>query len=267
MKYIRLSLFIIVLPAIFFLTSGAKQRNAQPKPPPRDGQAPPRSDKKTPRQRDSGASGKDVHRSASSATSGSVTIKAEVWADNWFAFYLGETLVQEDSVSITTERSFNSEVVIFQADYPMMLNFVIKDFKQNDSGLEYINTRRQQMGDGGFIAQFTDTVTGSVVAVTNAAWTCLVVHEAPLNKRCAKEANPVAGVAPCDFVALDEPDGWKNLNFDDSSWKHATEYTTAQVRPKDGYDRISWDRSARLIWTSDLETHNTILCRLKLDAP
>ncbi len=259
MKYRLIAYCITVFLTIFLLAAGANRGHAQPKPPPPRGGQPP--------QRNSGAAGQDVHRSVSSATSGSVTIKAEVWADNWFAFYLGDTLVQEDSVSITTERSFNAEVVTFQADYPMMLNFVIKDFKQNDSGLEYIGTRRQQMGDGGFIAQLTDTAAGSVVAVTNAAWKCLVVHEAPLHKSCAKEANPVAGKAPCDFVALAEPDGWKNLDFDEKSWKNAIEYTTAQVRPKDGYDRITWDRRARLIWTADLETHNTLLCRLKLEAP
>ena len=29
----------------------------------------------------------------------------EVWADNWSSMYVGEELVMEDSVSITTERS------------------------------------------------------------------------------------------------------------------------------------------------------------------
>ena len=43
----------------------------------------------------------------SPSSSGTINIKAEVWADNWFAFYSGDQLVKEDSVSITTERSFN----------------------------------------------------------------------------------------------------------------------------------------------------------------
>jgi len=38
-----------------------------------------------------------------------VTLKGEVWADNWFALYLDQDLIIEDSVSINTERSFNSE--------------------------------------------------------------------------------------------------------------------------------------------------------------
>ncbi len=85
-------------------------------------------------------------------TQGTVTINGDVWADNWFALYLGDKLLFEDSVSIKTERSFNAETFSFKAEYPIVLSFVVKDFKENDSGLEYIGTRKQQMGDGGFIA-------------------------------------------------------------------------------------------------------------------
>ena len=60
------------------------------------------------------------------ATSGAASIKGEVWADNWFAFYLGERLIIEDSTPITTERSFNAEAFVFNADYPLQLNFVAR---------------------------------------------------------------------------------------------------------------------------------------------
>ncbi len=200
-------------------------------------------------------------------TTGAVAIKGEVWADNWFAFYLGEQLITEDSVPITTERSFNAESFTFNADYPLTLNFVAKDFKQDDTGLEYIGQRKQQMGDGGFIAQFTDTATGQVIAATDGNWKCTVIHEAPLDKACEKEANPVAGQGPCGFTALDEPAGWKSSAFDDSAWPNAVTYSAAQVGPKDGYDQIAWNSAAQLIWAADLETHNTILCRLQVEQP
>ena len=29
------------------------------------------------------------------------------------------------------------------------MNFIVKDYKQNDTGLEYIGTANQQIGDGG----------------------------------------------------------------------------------------------------------------------
>ncbi len=188
------------------------------------------------------------------------TISVDVWADNWFSFYLGETKIAEDSVSITTERSFNAESFSFEAERPFVLNFVVKDFKENDTGLEYIGSRKQQMGDGGFIAQFKDGA-GQTIAVTDESWKCMVTHNGPSDKSCAKEANPVAGSGKCNFTQTAEPDGWKLASFDDSSWMNATAYSERQVSPKDGYDRINWVSDAELIWGADLETDNTLLCR------
>lgn len=198
---------------------------------------------------------------------GSVRIRGEVWADNWFAFYLGDTLIVEDSVPITTERSFNAEVFEFEADYPLVLNFIVKDFKQDDSGLEYIGTRRQQIGDGGFIAQFTNADTGELIAASTREWQGYVLHEAPLDPACAKERRPVPGQGPCDFLTREEPEAWKALEFDASQWVSATEYSPRQVRPKDGYDRIDWHRPAKLIWSGDLQLHNTVLLRVVINEP
>jgi hypothetical protein len=144
----------------------------------------------------------------------------------------------------------------------MTFNFIVKDFKENDSGLEYIGTNRQQMGDGGLIAQFTNADTGELIAVTDSAWACMVIHEAPLDKACEKTANPVAGQSPCGFTALKEPIGWKDASFDDSVWSNASVYSAQQVSPKDGYNEITWNSSAKFIWGPDLETNNTVLCRL-----
>ncbi len=216
----------------------------------------------------SGAEAEETTTDAStpipSNTAGTITIKGEIWADNWFAFYLGEALIKEDSVPITTERSFNAETFTFEAAYPLVLNFIVKDFKENDTGLEYIGTGRQQMGDGGLIAQFTNTATGELIAATDSSWVCTVIHEAPLDKSCEKSANPVAGQAPCGFTAVDEPAGWKSAAFDSSGWSNASVYTENQVGPKDGYDKIQWNSAAELIWGPDLETNNTLLCRLTI---
>lgn len=200
-------------------------------------------------------------------TTGSVNFQLDGWADNWFAAYLGEKQLVEDSVSITTERSFNAETVTFKADYPLHLNFIFKDYKENDTGLEYIGANNQQMGDGGFIMQLTDQNRGKVVAVSNADWACLVINQAPLDKACEQLANPVAGAAPCTFTDLGEPAGWKTTHFDDSSWRATTVYSANDVGPKGGYDEINWDANAKLIWGPDLETDNTILCRVTVSAP
>ena len=187
------------------------------------------------------------------------TFTAQVWADNWFALYVNGELVGEDSVSITTERSFNAETITFNATYPFTISMVAKDFKENDTGLEYIGTDRQQMGDGGVIAQITDAATGKVVAVTSEAWKGLAVHQAPLDKACENSAKPETD---CTSKITPEPDDWMSPSFDDSAWNDATLYDADAVRPKDGYDDINWDPTAKFIWTSDLEIDNTILWRL-----
>ena len=43
------------------------------------------------------------------ACSSAASFTVEVWADNWAAVYANGELVGEDSVPITTERSFNAE--------------------------------------------------------------------------------------------------------------------------------------------------------------
>lgn len=187
-----------------------------------------------------------------------LSFRADVWADNWFSLYIDGELVGQDSVSITTERSFNSEQISFTATYPFTIAMVTKDFKQNDSGLEYIGTDRQQMGDGGFVAQFTDTATGKVVAYTNSSWRGLVVHQAPMDVSCEKSQTPDTD---CTAQIGAEPAGWTQPAFNDSSWPTANQYSKEQVGVKDGYNDITWSTQAELIWTSDLKIDNTVLWR------
>jgi hypothetical protein len=190
-----------------------------------------------------------------------VTFKAEVWADNWFAMSVNGVLVGEDSVPITTEKSFNAETFTFVATYPLTIAIEAKDFKQNDSGLEYIGKPNQQMGDGGLIAQITDVASGKVVAVTNASWQTLVIHRAPLNQSCVKDANPEK---TCTFSSVAAPSQWTTSAFDDTSWKPATIWQAADVGPKDGYNTITWNPAAKFVWGSDLFIDNTVLLRLKI---
>ena len=186
------------------------------------------------------------------------TFQVEVWADNWMAVYVDGVLIGEDSVPITTERSFNAETFTFEASLPFTIAIEAKDFKETDSGLEYIGEQNQQMGDGGLIAQVTDLATGEVVAATDAAWSALVVHQAPLNTECEDDPDPDS---TCEFLILDTPTDWTSEGFDDSGWADATEWSEAAVSPKDGYSTIDWDAAAQLVWGADLEVDNTVLLR------
>ncbi|MEP1611739.1 MAG: PEBP family protein [Roseobacter sp.] len=175
------------------------------------------------------------------------TLFADVWADNWFEMRVNSVQVAKDSVPITTERSFNAESFTFQADRPFVLGLVAKDFKENDTGLEYIGSRRQQMGDGGVIVQIKDATNG-LVAASNGDWQCIVIHSAPLAKSCESEKDPVAGKGPCTFEASGEPKGWDRADFNANDWPQADIFSAREVGPKDGYNEIDWFDDAKLIW-------------------
>ena len=192
------------------------------------------------------------------------TINADVWEDNWYALYVGEELVKEDSVAFNTEQSFNKDSFSFATTYPVQLNLIIKDYKEDDSGLEYIGRSRQQIGDGGFAAQFFDADTNEAIAVSNESWRCLAIHRAPLNKSCERSANPTSD---CQKDISAEPDNWRAADFDDSAWPNAVIHSAQEVRPRRGYDEVDWQDSVKLIWTDDLEIDNTILCRASIAAP
>jgi len=198
-----------------------------------------------------------------SSVSNADTLKADVWADNWFALHAGDDLIKEDSVPYNTERSFNKESFEFDIELPAQLSFVIKDFKENDTGLEYIGSPRVQIGDGGFAAQIFDATTSKLLAVSSSEWRCITIHQAPLNHSCLRSSDPETD---CQSIVGAEPEGWTNASFDDSDWPNAVEHSARAVQPRRGYDEVTWHDDVKLIWSADLETDNTVLCRFTIPA-
>ena len=118
--------------------------------------------------------------------------------------------------------------------------------------LRYDGSARQQMGDGGLIALFSDADTEEVVAGSDSNMQCLVVQHAPVDSACAEEVDPVAGEGACGYIETEIPADWTAADFDDSDWPAATEHSAGEVRPKDGYDQITWNASAKFVWGKDL---------------
>ena len=199
-----------------------------------------------------------VGESPSAVASQPVDFIAEVWVDNWFSLTVNGQAIGEDVEPITQERSFNSQTLEFRATYPLTLAVVSKDYMENASGLEYIGTPKQQIGDGGLILQVREKATGRVVAVTSKEWRGLVIQQSPLNPDCVSSSQPLVD---CRNSTQVEPDGWTRAGFDDSQWPTAIVYTAEEVGVKGGYESISWDSSAALIWGPDLKLDNTILWR------
>jgi phosphatidylethanolamine-binding protein (PEBP) family uncharacterized protein len=196
--------------------------------------------------------------STNAATPKSSTFQAEVWVDNWFALYINGKKVGEDSVPITTTKSFNSEKIKFTASYPFTIGVIAKDYTENSSGLEYIGQRNQQIGDAGIVLQIRDLTSGKIVSTTDKSWKTLLVNKAPLNAECVTSKNPIQD---CKYTNTAIPDNWATNTFKDSQWESATEFTEKEVGVKEGYFDIVWSPSSKLIWTSNLKLDNTILIR------
>ena len=193
----------------------------------------------------------------------SIAFQAEVWADNWFALYINGKKVGEDSIPITTEKSFNSEKIKFSATYPLTIAVMAKDFTENSSGLEYIGKPNQQIGDAGIILQIREVVSDRVIAQTQNDWKVLTVNKAPLNPECVTSSNPVND---CKSSNTKFPSNWTASNYKDTMWKTATEFSKEAVGVKEGFFDFTWTPSAALIWSSDLKLDNIILLRKVIKA-
>jgi phosphatidylethanolamine-binding protein (PEBP) family uncharacterized protein len=206
----------------------------------------------------------DMPAPAQAISATTVSFSADVWADNWFAMYVNGVKVAVDPVPITTTKSFNKVSVNFKAKYPLTVAIIAKDYVENKSGLEYIGTPQQQIGDAGLVAQIHQLSSGKLVGSTSKSWKSLVVFKAPINPDCVKSSNPLAD---CQSKTLSTPANWYSSSFNDKSWTSASQYTEAQVGVKDGYNEVNWDENAKLIWSSSLTTDNTVLFRSVFKAP
>ena len=192
------------------------------------------------------------------ATTPLTSFTADIWADNWSAMYVNGVRVAVDPVSITTTKSFNKVSVTFSARYPLTIAIIAKDYTENNSGLEYIGTAQQQIGDAGLIAQIHERISGKLLAATSKAWKSYVLFKAPLNPSCVSSKQPLVD---CQSSIKATPATWYSSTYKDSAWPYATQYTEQAVGVKEGYNEVTWDSRAKLIWSSSLTLDNTVLFR------
>jgi hypothetical protein len=82
------------------------------------------------------------------------TIKANVYADNWFVLYINGELAAVDSIKFIPHNVISVDLL---PTYPMTIAVMAKDNADPKTGMEYANTN---IGDGGFVLKFGDgTVT------------------------------------------------------------------------------------------------------------
>lgn len=171
------------------------------------------------------------------------TMKLNVYADNWFMLYVNGRLVAVDPIPFTPH---NVVSVDFLPEYPMTIAILAKDNAHPATGLEYGSS----IGDGGFCLKFADGT------VTDGRWKARCFFHGPLK-----------GDTRAPTVRHDPlPSNWWAVDFDDSQWSFAKEYTVQEVDPKQPYFEHDF-KGAKFIWSDDLALDNTVVFRAKVDKP
>jgi hypothetical protein len=171
------------------------------------------------------------------------TIRANVYADNWFVLYVNGRLVAVDSIDFIPHNVISVDLL---PSYPMTIAVLAKDNADPGTGREYGTS----IGDGGFILKFSDGT------VTDATWKAKCFFRGPL-------PGP-AGRDRVEHTPL--PPDWFDPGFDDSSWAPAVEFTEERVNPKESF-RTADFAGARFIWTADLDLDNTVIFRKRVERP
>ena len=172
------------------------------------------------------------------------TIKANMYADNWFMLYINGELVAVDSIKFIPHNVVSVDLL---PSYPMTIAVMAKDNADPSTGMEYANTN---IGDAGFILKFGDGT------VTDATWKAKAFSTGPLGR---DTKNPRVENLPI-------PENWFAVDFDDRSWGTAKVYTETQVGPKQPFFEHDF-RGAKFIWTDDIELDNTVLFRHVVKSP
>ena len=170
-------------------------------------------------------------------------IKASVYVDNWFMMYINGKLVAVDPIDFIPHNQVNLDIL---PEYPMTIAILAKDNADPKTGLEY----GDHIGDAGLILKFADGT------VSNAKWKTKVLFTGPLDRDVQ---HPRVHYEPT-------PEHWYAMDFDDSSWGPATEYTEERVRPDGNYVAEDFT-GAKFIWSGDLDLDNTVLFRYRVEKP
>ncbi len=171
------------------------------------------------------------------------TVRVSIYADNWFALYINGRLVAVDSIDFLPHNCVSIDIL---PEYPMTIAVLAKDNADPLTGCEY----GRSIGDGGLVLKFADGT------VTDATWKV---------KSCSH--GPIGGDTANPKVRSEElPERWFAIDFDDSQWENASEYTEERIDPKQPFYEHDF-KGAKWIWTADLDLDNTVVLRKRIEKP
>lgn len=172
------------------------------------------------------------------------TVRANIYADNWFKLYLNGNLVAVDSISFIPHNVVSVDLL---PEYPMTIAVMAKDNADPATGLEYDDTN---LGDGGFILKLGDGT------VTNASWKAKSFFHGPIDRDMQNPKTRHEAI----------PENWFAVDLDDSAWANAVEHDEEAVGPKEPFYENDF-AGAKWIWTEDLALDNTVIFRTTILSP
>lgn len=172
------------------------------------------------------------------------TIKANVYADNSFKLYINGELVAVDSIAFVPHNVVSVDVL---PAYPMTIAVMGIDNADPKTGMEYANTN---IGDGGFILKLGDGT------VTNETWKAKKFSWGPID----------GDIKDPRVENIPLPKDWFAIDFDDSQWPNAKEFTEEEVGPKEPFFEHDF-QGAKFIWSDDVKLDNLVLFRTVVKSP
>lgn len=194
-------------------------------------------------------------------------ITAFIFGDNYYEMYINGIYVGGDPVPYTP---FNSSVVKFKVARPYTIAFKLVDWEENlGVGTENNNGNAYHVGDGGFMATFSDGT------VTDSTWRAQTFYIAPIQDLAAVRELPdgtrssaTATTTPtcndnCYAIHYEIPTDWNARGFNDGVWPHASLYPPAAVGANNPayINFLSTWGNAEFIWSSNLLLDNLVLVR------
>ncbi|MCP4940726.1 MAG: hypothetical protein GY924_01930 [Planctomycetaceae bacterium] len=172
------------------------------------------------------------------------TNNANVYADNSFKLYINGEFVALDSIAFVPHNVVSVDIL---PAYPMTIAVMGIDNADPKTGMEYANTN---IGDGGFILKLGDGT------VTNSTWKAKKFSWGPVD---GDTKNPRVESIPI-------PKDWYTVDFDDSKWPGAKEFTEEEIGPKSPFFEHDF-KGAKFIWTDDVKLDNVVLFRTVVKSP
>ncbi|CAB9508911.1 expressed unknown protein [Seminavis robusta] len=152
--------------------------------------------------------------------SGAETITGIIYCDNYFEFYFNGELIQKDPMTFTPH---NAVEVSFGWDGVSDKHYAIlcQDYA-SESGYEYIDGGRPQLGDGALIAEFSDGT------VTTPEWKLFVANHGPTeeSEQAGCDGN---NLDLCEVQENGNPVNWAAEDFDYYQWEDATVYSANEA--------------------------------------